>query len=373
MTTKSHRILLVCEPWFGSTGWAAMASLRRGGHEVEVVNYRQIIPKVTTARLKVVRRLLMPWFVRDYNRHLLRQADDFQPEILFVIKGACVLAETLRRFRARGVRTYNYYPDVSFFTHDKYIPKAMPEYDHVFTTKSFHLRGLKERLGIDSATFVPHGYMPEVHKPLALTEWDRKRYEVDVSFIGMHSPKKERLLASVRRALPDVGIRIWGNLWRERCSAPELAPCVAGQWITGWAYAKAIRAAGINLGINSEAVPGASSGDLMSRRSFEIPACGGFMIHERNQEVRTFYREGREMAAFDGPEELVEKVRHYLKRPGERRAIASAGFQRCVPAYSYDARMRECLEFHERSERGPSLMLHDAPATCAALRPTGTD
>jgi hypothetical protein len=61
------RILVACEPWFGSTGWGAIGGFRRLGHEVLCVNYREVIPKVTTVRLKLLRRLLLRWFVLDIH------------------------------------------------------------------------------------------------------------------------------------------------------------------------------------------------------------------------------------------------------------------------------------------------------------------
>ena len=345
-----YRILVASEPIFGTAGRAVVGSLRRLGNEVECVNYREIIPKVTTTRLKALRKALLSWFVRDYNHYLLGVQRRFQAEIFLAIKGSYLLPETLRRLRGGGVRCYNYYPDVSAFTHDKYIPTALPEYDHIFTTKSFHLRDFPERLGIRRITFVPHGYDPEVYRPLELNDWDRRRYAADVCFIGSHTAKKERLIASIRRALPEVRLKVWGNLWTTRCRSPELADSIMGQPLMGWAYAKAVQASAISLGINSEVVPGASSGDLMSQRSFEIPACRGLMLHERNDEVRSFYEEDREVVCFDGPEELVAKVRYYLDHPEQRRAVAKAGYRRCVPAYSYDERMKQCLRLHEQFE-----------------------
>ena len=353
-------MVLLCDPWFGSAGWGMMGGLRRLGHEVFAIDYREIIPKVTTVGLKVIRGVLLGWFVRDYNNHIVEQAESWQPEILLAVKGSYVLPETLRALRERGVSTYNYYPDVSVFTHDRHIPKALGQYDRVFTTKSFQIGDLKERLGISNVTFVPHGYSPDVHRPFELTEADKERYGADVSFIGMHSAKKERVIAGLRRALPGVTLRIWGNLWSSRCMSADLGPSVTDRPLWGWAYAKAIQAARVNLAINSEGVSGASSGDLMSMRSFEIPACGGFMIHERNEEVRSFYEEDREVVLFDGVEELAEKVRYYLEHERERQAIADAGRRRCVPAYSYDERARACLRLHERAGMGLT------PGTCVA-------
>jgi len=344
---RSYRIMLASEPSFGSCARGMLAGFRRLGHETRSANYREIIPKVTTVPLKILRRGLIRWFVRDYNNYLLATSENFQPEIFMAVKGAYIRAETLRKLRRRGVRTYNFYPDVSVFAHDRYIPESLVEYDHIFSTKTFHKEDLGKRLGISNISYVPHGYDPDVYRPVELTDWDRARYEADVCFIASHTAKKESLVAAIARAIPGIKIKIWGNLWRQRCRSSELDSAIMGQPLEGTAYAKAIQASKISLGINSEVVPGSSFGDFMAQRSFEIPACGGFMLHERNEEVRRFYQEDQEVVLFDGPDELVEKVDYYLKHDDERKAIACAGHNRCVPAYSYDQRAAECLRLHE--------------------------
>ena len=72
------------------------------------------------------------------------------------------------------------------------------------------------------------------------------------------------------------------------------------------------------------------------------------MLHERNPEVLQLFEEGKEIACFASPEEMVEKVEHYLAHPEERAAMAEAGHRRAVPAYSYTARMAELLRWHEQ-------------------------
>ena len=47
----------------------------------------------------------------------------------------------------------------------------------------------------------------------------------------------------------------------------------------------------------SGGAPGSSEGDRTTTRTFEIPASGGFMLHERNEEVLSLYREGSEINA----------------------------------------------------------------------------
>jgi spore maturation protein CgeB len=56
------------------------------------------------------------------------------------------------------------------------------------------------------------------------------------------------------------------------------------------------------------------------------------------------------VTAFGSVEELASKIEYYLAHPEEREAIARAGHLRCVPAYSYDQRMKEILAY--ASSRG---------------------
>lgn len=71
------------------------------------------------------------------------------------------------------------------------------------------------------------------------------------------------------------------------------------------------------------------------------------MLHERTEEFLGLFTEGKEMACFGSAEELAERIDYYLAHPEERAAIAAAGRERCVPAYSYDNRMAEIIRWHE--------------------------
>jgi hypothetical protein len=61
---------------------------------------------------------------------------------------------------------------------------------------------------------------------------------------------------------------------------------------------QSIRAARICLAIMSGKVQGVVQGDETSTRSFEIPACAGFMLHERTTELLDLYDEDKEVACF---------------------------------------------------------------------------
>ena len=73
------------------------------------------------------------------------------------------------------------------------------------------------------------------------------------------------------------------------------------------------------------------------------------MLHERTPELQEFFDEGKEVACFGSAQELAQRIQHYLAHPQEREAIARAGHARCVPAYSYDNRVKQILTYYDRS------------------------
>lgn len=341
LASKSYRILCIGETWFGSDARAAFAALRRMGHSVHVLDENSYVSTQWQSTIaKGLRKIFKPVMVNELKRDAVKFASQFKPDCLFVFKGNWVPPELIAFCRQKKIASVNYYPDVSFLTHGSYIPKTLPLYDRVFTTKTYGLADMKRELGVQRSSFLPPGYDPELHRPIVMNEEDKKRYECDVVFVGTWSPKKERVLASLSRALPKVRLKIWGNQWN-RSHSKGLAGSIMGSGVTGDEYTKAICGALISLGLLSEAGGGASSGDLITARTFQIPACGAFMLHERNSEVLDYFQEDKEAAFFGSPEELADKVLYYLDHPLERQEISRAGLDRSLTDdYAIDARMK---------------------------------
>ncbi len=76
-------------------------------------------------------------------------------------------------------------------------------------------------------------------------------------------------------------------------------------------------------------------------RNFEIPCCGGFLLTDHADNLDDYFLSGREIALFEGVEDLVAKVRYYLAHDSERAQIAEAGYQRTVREHSYEKRFSE--------------------------------
>lgn len=339
------RVLFCGENWFGSCARACSAALRRLGCDVFDLDAQTFFPQWGSRELRAFRRLLRSRIAADFNANLLAAAESYRPDLLLAFKGNFVLASTVKTLRRRGIRTYNYYPDRIIFARNSSLEDALIEYDCVFDTKRSWDGDMHTRIRLRDRVVVPHGYDPEVHRPTRIAQQEAALFGSDVSFVGTYTERKERLLHDLVRLRSSLAIRIFGNDWR-RCRSPLLRERVHGTAVNGQSYAKAIAASRINLaimGVSDDAL------DETTTRTYEIPACRGFMLHERTAEVLTLYEENREVACFSSVDELAGKIDHYLSNPWQAAKIAEAGYRRAVPNYSYDSRMRRILAYHEAS------------------------
>src|SRR5690242_13325275 len=343
--TELRRALVVCDQWLGSNGYAGMKALRRAEWSVQVVPEWESVPvRWESTMMRALGRALRPLAVVEFNRRLLQEAERTDAEMLLVFKGTFVRGDTLEQLRARHVRSFCFYPDVSFRTHGPYLPEALPRYDWIFTTKSFGIHDLQRQLGVRHVSLMRHAFDPDLHRPTSPAPSDIDRYGCDVSFIGTWSPKKERMLRELHARLPKVRMRIWGEQWTAQQRRRGFESVVQGRPVEGEEYVRAIAASKINLCILSEPRTGSSAGDQITSRTFHIPACGGFMLHERTAELLEVLREPHEVACFAGVDELVAQAEHYLADDAQRAKIAARGRDRVEAGHSWDHRMREILD-----------------------------
>lgn len=124
---RSGRALVVCDQWLGSNGYAGMKALRRAGWAVDVVPEWEFVPaKWRSVGMRALAKALRPLAVREFNWELRLQVERLDPELLLVFKSTFVTPNSLRACAERGIRTYCFFPDVSFRAHGRYLPKTLP-------------------------------------------------------------------------------------------------------------------------------------------------------------------------------------------------------------------------------------------------------
>ena len=275
--------------------------------------------------------------VRDL---LLRECERYVPDIVWVNQGSLVSAEALAEIRARTGAMLVHYTDDSLHAPGmltRVFRKAIPVYEVLITTKERELP-LYEQLGARRSISALHGLDPAIHRPMALTPVEMGKHRCDVVLLGQAMASRAALVVAVANGT-GAHIKVYGRGWAQALQKYHVSVNVDG-WLFGDAYVRALRGAKVALGVLNESV-----GDQVTQRSFEIPACGVFMLAPRTAHLCSLFRESREAAYFSSPDELVAKVRHYLAHDDEREAIAAAGYQRVVSLGCYwEDRLKGVLE-----------------------------
>lgn len=335
-------IVLASEFWFGASAEGLAHGLRKLGWDVCPIDTFDHFLQSRFLSLRLLSRVGRRFSIASYNAAILDAVDEIKPKVFLTVKGNYITSATLEALSRKGIVTINYYTDFHF-DHPGVDQHTFPLFSHFFTTKSFQLPFLQERLGPERVTFLHHGYSSLVHRP-RVDRIDEDDYVADILYAGNHSAYKARWLEAIAVASPGVKLLIVGGRWKEATKETVLAPFVLGHALHGDAFSRIIQQARINVAFHLGPLSPKGWQDLVSTRTFEIPACKGFMLHIDNSEVRALYEPGEEIDVFSTEKQLCEKIGHYLSRPQLRQDMIERAFSRCVPAYSYDARAAEMME-----------------------------
>lgn len=339
------RIVIAADSWFGSTTFGIAQGFRRMAWEVAELSQSTSFVQGRSLPARIIGRLSKPINVALYNREILQTVDLLDAQVFLTVKGNNIKPETLNTLASRGIKTINYYPDFRF-SYDSVDQSTFPLYSSFVTTKSFQVDALSKLMDKEKVHFLHHGYCSDVHFPPEKKLLNQADVP-DVLYVGTYTAHKEKLFTAVMQACPEIHFRIYGNGWNHANCSEILKPCLANRPIYAMNYAHLVNAAKINLAIHMGAADATGWQDLVSTRSFELPACKGFMLHTDNAEIRQLYDVGQEIDVFSSADDLSEKIRFYLKNEITRLQMAEKAYQRCVPAYSYDQRAREIATFIE--------------------------
>jgi spore maturation protein CgeB len=279
--------------------------------------------------------------VTKLNRDLLKTAGGFDKFThIWLEKAVFIWPRTLKNIKkTTSAALIHYTPDPQILFHrSRHFLKSIPLYDLLFTTKPFELE-LYKKFGANSVYLTYQSYDRNRFYPREPSEQDLIKYKTDVTLVGHY----EKYRADCVRAIVDSGIKVkvWGEYWQRYAKFhPWARNVVMGRSVICDQYCIALSSASICLGLLSRFIP-----ETTTTRTFEIPACGAFMLADRTKEHLELFEEGNEADFFSTRKELVEKVHYYLENPRKRKDIAAAGMKRCINSgYSFQDRLKDILE-----------------------------
>ena len=82
----------------------------------------------------------------------------------------------------------------------------------------------------------------------------------------------------------------------------------------------------------------------LPERCYGVPACGGFLLSDRRRHAPQDFADG-ERAEYDGLENCVARIRHFLEGFDEARGIAARARARVARDHGYRNRALRLLDF----------------------------
>ncbi len=257
------------------------------------------------------------------NRELVERMrllfDEQKPDVVFTyLAGEIVFPETVRDIAGLGV------PLIHFSLNDKehFVGKIRdglafgsrdicPMFDICWTSTADAVK----KYCVEGATpvYLPEGANPEIHMPVACEK------TIDVSFVGQRYGNRPETVNRLKKA----GIRVeaFGYGWPN-------GPLPTGEMVSIYSKSR------INLGFGG--VDGYKETFCLKGRDFEIPMSGGLYLTEYHRELETVYDIGREIVAYVGIDDLVEKIKWLLANPGAAEAIRQAGRRRALTDHTWE-------------------------------------
>ena len=272
---------------------------------------------------KITWKLRIPADITGANKRIRKELKSGKFDIVWIEKGATIRPATLKFIKkiSPSVKLISCAEDDMFAKHNRtlFYDWGLSYYDIVFTTKIYNLAELKS-LGAKRTELFLDAYDENIHRPMALSEEEKKRFNCDVSCIGAF--EEDRAMRMLDLAKRGIKIAVWGNGWGSWVGKhPNLM--VKNEHLYKENYAKAINATKINLCFLRKI-----NRDEITSRSVEIPACGGFMLAEKTKRHLEFFKDGKEAIFFESQDELYDLIKKYIIDDGARRKIAEAGRRR---------------------------------------------
>jgi spore maturation protein CgeB len=334
------RILLIDTTLYEPSSPLFLDPVRESGSEYRFVDAAPYLRPLERSLVhKVAYRILRkrPLSYLAFNAALLAEARRFRPHLMMAVKGTYIMPAVLRAIKNEtGALLVNYATDDPFnpaITTPSLLG-GIPRYDLYACTKDAIMADVL-RTGCPHAAYVRFAYKPSLHFPEApSTPAEIRNFQSDVVLIG--GADRDRLpFVEALIGMPGVSLALYGGYWTRH---PHLRRYARG-FATGRSYRLALGGARIALCLVRRA-----NRDGHSMRSFEIPACGAFMLAERTDDHAALFHEDRHAAFFGSPEELRDKVQFYLAHDEVRETIARAGHVHVVAGgHTYHHRLAEIV------------------------------
>ncbi|MGA2114127.1 MAG: glycosyltransferase [Bryobacteraceae bacterium] len=292
---------------------------------------------------RVERRLLAGPGVTTLRKILVRQVHSLRPAVTLLYQGHYFDFDTVRELK-QATFVVGYHNDDPFgvkrgILRYRHLHPALPAYDGFHAFRAVNVSDLRAA-GVPNVQLLLPYFRPWIDYPRTPSRDDLGKWSCDICFAG-HLEPDERIHHLTEIARNGLDLRLHTQPDHAKRLLPSDVWKLLGPThvVLGDDYRNALCGSRIGLSFYSR-----WNRDHYTTRSFEIPACGVFLLSERTEAMCALFDEGIEAEYFSTTAELIDKARYYLKHDSERRAIAQRGYDKVMRGgHDIHSRMKQWL------------------------------
>ena len=328
------KILFVTDafPRKGSLDKSFIDGFRANGLKVKTV-YPFLETKFNndTVRARFINRVRIE--LKLYEKSIyknLAKIDLKEFDLVFVFKGYNFNKEAFQLLKSKAIYCFNPDDPYNSVNSNKNIRSLISKYDGYFTYSKEVLKTLRQ----NETTEIYHVPLASDFSVFKKNFSKRKKYPI--SFIGNYDLEREIYLKELREINK---LFVFGVNWKRRCKNANLQSRFFEPKINN-EFCQTVQASIVNLNILRQ-----QNKNSQNMRTFEIPACGGFVLHEFSEEVAEIFQEGRNIEFFRNVNELNEKIEFYLKNPEKASLIGENGWKNVFENnHTYAERVKKIIQ-----------------------------
>jgi hypothetical protein len=288
------------------------------------------------------RRILPKAVYKKSNDDLLKLVCDYNPDFIWLFKGADIFPDTVRKIRKMGytVIVYNADHPFRFFSRgsgNAFIEQSIPEYNLYLT----YSRTIAAELAVHypklRTCVIPFGHSVDEETYSVISQ---EQEVIRPCFLG--NPDSYRAEYIKHLLNKGINVDVYGHGWNNFLPRSEGLQIFGA--VLGLDMYKTLRRYRVQL--NFLRPHNANSHNM---RTFEAPACGAIMLAEETEEHIEFFRTDIEAFYFTDKKTLTEKVRYLLSMSAvDANDIRNRARNRSVNmAYTYRDRASQVINIVE--------------------------
>lgn len=317
------KILIYGEGYWYGLGVPLKKAFESIGHDVNLFDWTKYLFRAKKANIvnRIFDRFLFAKVADKINNNFQEYIKHNRYDLLLVLQGKHLYSETLQFAKENCTNIANWNIDDFYNPNVRTIDlDSFKYYDWIFSPRK-HLFDEYTKRGAQRIECINWFYYPERQYPINVEAREADKLGSDIAFIGTWSKYRENILFK----LEGLKLKVWGSSWHK--AKKEFKNKFKLMYQEAWfeEMSKVINSTKMIVDVLT-----IENRDTTNLKNFQVPACGGFLLTQRTNEILELFEEGKEVVCYSSTEELKSKCKHYLLHDADREKIASNAYKKVI-------------------------------------------